>query len=114
MAIEVGDMVSITNLDTVEEYNEEYDEYEEVDQPYVEDDMWDLMEEGHLLKVTAVNKWDGFIMAGGFWFHPEWLAIERKGYKVNLTGANETSKYKVIISKVLMMQQARKEKGHAY
>lgn len=114
MPFEVGDQVRIYNLDTVEEYNEEYDEYEEVDQPYIEDEMYEMCENDEVLTITNVSRWSGFITAGGYEWHPDWLIIHKKKPKIELTGANAISKYKVVITKVLEMEMKRKEKGHAY
>ena len=110
----IGDQVRIDNLEEVEVYDEDYDEYiTDPDQPYIESEMWDLFDNDEILTVTRIGM-DGNIYADGYWFHPNWLILYKRKPVIELTGVNATSNYKVVIAKVIEMEMNRKEKGYAF
>jgi hypothetical protein len=114
MTFKVGDKVRIVTLDTPEEYDEDNDEYYDVDCPYVEDEMQELYDEDALLTITGISVWSGWPIANGYEWHPDWLYIVERKAPVELTGANASHKNKGVIIKVLQMQLSRKEKGYAF
>jgi hypothetical protein len=114
MTFKIGDQIRIDNLDDIDVYDEEYDEYvADEDAPYREDEMWDILENGDILTITRIGM-DGNILAGDYWWHPDWVVMHRRKPTIELTGVNATSSYKVVIAKVLLMELERKEKGYAF